>query len=168
MKKGNSINWIPDWIDWIFFITLLVSRVTNINFLLTTSADQQDLRLWELLNWSSQGERFDLKPNSLNYSLKKCMEIRLENLYVILGLKGLKVEKRTGDLWRLLEVSKCCLRSGRTQKILFWMKEHYGKRSGKIKKCETTFFFVFQVSIILKDLSMSSQNLVNEANIGKY
>ena len=47
------------------------------------------------------------------------------------------------------------------------MKEHYGKRSGKIKKLETTFFFVFQVSIIFKDLSLSSQNLVNEANIAK-
>ena len=47
------------------------------------------------------------------------------------------------------------------------MKEHYGKRSGKIKKGQTTFFFVFQVSIILKDLSLSSQNLVNEANIAK-
>ena len=47
------------------------------------------------------------------------------------------------------------------------MEEHYGKRSGKIKKHETTFFFVFQVSIILKDLSLSSQDLVNEANIAK-
>ena len=47
------------------------------------------------------------------------------------------------------------------------MKQHYGKRSGKIKKCETTFFFVFQFSIILKDLSLSSQDLVNEANIAK-
>ena len=35
------------------------------------------------------------------------------------------------------------------------------------KKRETTFFFVFQVSIILKDLSLSSQNLVNELNIAK-
>ena len=47
------------------------------------------------------------------------------------------------------------------------MEEHYGKRSGKIKKRETTFFFVFQLSIILKDLSLSSQDLVNEANIAK-
>ena len=49
-------------------LTLLVPKVTNINFVLTTSADHQEQRLWELLNWLPKGERFDLKPNSLNYS----------------------------------------------------------------------------------------------------
>ena len=30
-------------------------------------------------------KRFDLTPNSLNFSLMKCMGISLENLYVDLG-----------------------------------------------------------------------------------
>ena len=42
-------------------------------------------RLWEWLNWLPKGECFDLKPNSLNYYEKKCMEISLENLHVDLG-----------------------------------------------------------------------------------
>ena len=33
----------------------------------------------------TKGELFDLKPNSLNYAKKKCMEISLENLFVDLG-----------------------------------------------------------------------------------
>ena len=66
----------------LFLLTLEVTRVTNIKFLPTTSADQQEKGLWELLNWLPKVERFDLKPNSLNYSYKKCMEISLENLYV--------------------------------------------------------------------------------------
>ena len=66
-------------------LTLLVPRVTNINFLLTTSADHQEYWLWELLNWLPNGECFDFRPSSLNCSEKKCLEINLENLYVYLG-----------------------------------------------------------------------------------
>ena len=33
-------------------------------------------------------------------------------------LKGERWEKRSGDLLRLLEVTKCCSRSGRTKKII--------------------------------------------------
>ena len=45
--------------------TWILPRTTNINFLLTTSADQQECRLWELLNWLPKGQCFDLKFSQL-------------------------------------------------------------------------------------------------------
>ena len=38
--------------------------VTNINFLLTISIDCQEIRLWELIKWSSKRKCFDLLSNS--------------------------------------------------------------------------------------------------------
>ena len=40
------------------------------------------VRLMRITKLITNGKMFDLKPNSLNHSLKKCMKISLENLYL--------------------------------------------------------------------------------------
>ena len=47
-------------------LTLWVSIVTNIDFLLTISICCQEKWLWELIKWSSKRKCFDLLLNSLN------------------------------------------------------------------------------------------------------
>ena len=45
-------------------LTLEVPMVTKINFLVTISIDCQEIRLWELIEWSSKRKCFDLLSNS--------------------------------------------------------------------------------------------------------
>ena len=49
-----------------------------------TLAREKVMRITKLIP-KLKGKCFDLKPNSLNYSWKKCMEVSLENLYVDRG-----------------------------------------------------------------------------------
>ena len=64
------------------------------------------------------------------------MEISVENLYVILGLEGWKVVKKGQEIFRgCLKLANVVQDQVELEKKLFWMNEHYGKSSGKIKKC---------------------------------
>ena len=55
--------------------------MTKINFLVTVSICCQEIRLWELIIWSPKRKDFDLST----HSLRKCIEITLENLFVDIG-----------------------------------------------------------------------------------
>ena len=82
--RGESGDF-ENWCLWQEYLTLQVPIVTNINFLLTISICYQEKWLWELIKWSPKKKFFDLLPNSLNYFLRKCMEVSIENLYVDIG-----------------------------------------------------------------------------------
>ena len=58
------------------------SDVINITFLLTILLRNLDKRLWELTKVSLEGNYLILKQTFLINSLRKCMEISVENLYV--------------------------------------------------------------------------------------
>ena len=60
--------------------------VTNINFLLTISVDCQEIRLWELIKWSSEKNALISSQILSTNSLRECTEISLENLYVDIGV----------------------------------------------------------------------------------
>ena len=62
--------------------------VTNINFLLTISIDCQEIRLWELIKWSSKSKCFDLLSNSLNTFFKEIYRDQFGE--VVCGYWGLK------------------------------------------------------------------------------
>ena len=71
--------------------------MTNINFLLTMSTDGQEIRLWESTKWSPK-----LRENALifyqilsTHSLRKYIEISLENLYVDIGTYRVKPTRMT-------------------------------------------------------------------------
>ena len=70
-------------------LTLLVIILTNVNFLLTISIHGQDVRLWELVKWSAKRKCLIFYQILSTYSLRKCVKISLENLYMDIGLKGL-------------------------------------------------------------------------------
>ena len=63
--------------------------VTNINFLLTISIDCQVQHLWELIKWSQREKSLIFYQFLPTNSVRKCIEISLENLFVDIGLKGL-------------------------------------------------------------------------------
>ena len=63
-------------------LNIYVPMVTNINFLLTESIDCQGQSLWELIEWSQREKSLISYQILSTYSLRKCMQISLENLYV--------------------------------------------------------------------------------------
>ena len=69
-------------------LTIEVSRVTNIKFLLTISAYNQVERLWELLKSSLKGKCFDLLTNSLKKFRRNVCRAVWRICMLILGLKG--------------------------------------------------------------------------------
>ena len=76
--------------------------VSNINFLLTISIHCQEKWLRELIKWSPKRKCFDLLPNSLNLSLRKCMKISLENLYADIGALRVKRQMCT-CAWKIFD-----------------------------------------------------------------
>ena len=70
--KGALVNLLGRKSDQHQFSPNNISRSTRVKV----------MRITKLL---PKGECFDLKPNSLNCSLRKCMEISLENLFVDRG-----------------------------------------------------------------------------------
>ena len=67
-------------------LTLEVPIVTNINFLLTISIDCQVQHLWEIIKiWSQREKSLILYQFLPTNSVRKCIEISLENLYVDIG-----------------------------------------------------------------------------------
>ena len=56
--------------------------VTNINFLLTISIYCQEIRLWEVINWSAKRNTLLFYQILSTHSWRKCIEISLENSYV--------------------------------------------------------------------------------------
>ena len=63
-------------------LNIYVPIVTNINFLLTESIDCQGQSLWELIKWSQREKSLISYQILSTYSLRKRMQISLENLYV--------------------------------------------------------------------------------------
>ena len=59
--------------------------VSNINFLLTISIDCQEIWLWELIIDHLRENALIFYQILSTYSLRKCIEISLENLYVDIG-----------------------------------------------------------------------------------
>ena len=62
----------------------------NINFLPMISIPYQEIRLWELINWSPSGNALIFCQILLTYSLRKCIETSLEKLFVIIGDERVK------------------------------------------------------------------------------
>ena len=60
----------------------MVPIATNVNFLPTISIDCQEIRLWELIKWSSEKNALIFSQILSTNSLRECIEISLENLYV--------------------------------------------------------------------------------------
>ena len=71
---------------------LILTLVTNINFLLTISIDCQEQSLWELIKWSQREKSLIFYQILSTNSLRKCIEISLENLYVDIGAKRVKAD----------------------------------------------------------------------------
>ena len=63
-------------------LNIYVPMVTNINFLLTESIDCQGQSLWELIKWPQREKSLISYQILSTYSLRKRMQISLENLYV--------------------------------------------------------------------------------------
>ena len=89
---GEKVHYRKVW------ISLCVPKVTNINFRLTISMHYQEKKVWELINWSTKEKCFD--------SLRKCMEISLENLLVDIGNQRDMV---TTFLWKRIQSAFTCL-----------------------------------------------------------
>ena len=66
-------------------LTLSVPMVTNINFLPIISIHHQEKKLWELIKWSPRINALIFYQILSTHSLRKCIEISLENLYVVIG-----------------------------------------------------------------------------------
>ena len=73
--------------------------VTNINFLLTISIICQEIRLWELVKWSTMSKYLDLLSYSLNTFFNKMYRSVWRNCMWILGLNGLMVQSTVKDVW---------------------------------------------------------------------
>ena len=67
------------------FLWTKLQIVTNINFLQTKSVHNQWKRLRELVEWSPKGKCLIFYQILPTYSLRKCIENSLENLYVDIG-----------------------------------------------------------------------------------
>ena len=68
-----------------FYVNPLGPKSDQHQFSPNNSSRSSRVKVMRITKLSIKGRILDLKPNSLSYSSKKCMEISLENLYVDLG-----------------------------------------------------------------------------------
>ena len=66
-------------------IFLTQSWVTKINFLVMISIHCQEIRLWEVIEWSPKRNALIIFQILSTHSLRKCMEFSLQNLYLDIG-----------------------------------------------------------------------------------
>ena len=88
-------------------LTLQAPMVTNINFLPTISIPCQEIRLWESVKWSLRENALIFYQILSTTSLKKCIEISLENCYVAIeAFFSCRHEKLSGMVWTVTERHK--------------------------------------------------------------